>query len=499
MLSKSSRSHSGGNLVPIAAARAEERASSVEKPSPVTCLRAGCDIPEFGNILRYAIALISCTHCSPRAACVRSVAKRRLDEVGHRQAPRRGKAARTALDRRVVDVGVLPLGLGGHCGSASLDRSNERIQPWITVLTGSIMSTKHDACDFQSVLRSEHDAINRRRARLGRPPIQAIGAASPEPGMYDTIGLALSGGGIRSATVCLGALQALNAFGVLQRVDYLSTVSGGGYIGSCLSATLTCSRGAFVLSNPLVLAQIRDPLNYLFPRGSGHVGQALAIIIRGLVANFAIVIAFLLFSSAITIILHPTRARLYLLGQPPIWLPRRHFSLTIYIAFAGLVFFLLWACRLIRFSWSNVDRTPLIASLYLLLLTFIAFCELQPFLISGLFDLRDGTASYSAFSITALGLIAATAVPIAGIVALFQRPFGRLLKRTSETSNITALATWLPGKAVYLVSWNYTAARDMDFVPERSAHAACCTGSMTVEPSLLTLWLFTCGNSAKSR
>src|SRR5262249_37638223 len=44
--------------------------------------------------------------------------------------------------------------------------------------------------------------------------------------------LCLSGGGIRSATFALGVLEGLAAKGVLDRFDYLSTVSGGGYIGS---------------------------------------------------------------------------------------------------------------------------------------------------------------------------------------------------------------------------------------------------------------------------
>jgi GNAT superfamily N-acetyltransferase len=49
---------------------------------------------------------------------------------------------------------------------------------------------------------------------------------------HDLIGLCLSGGGVRSATFNLGVLQALSRLGVLERFDYLSTVSGGGYIGS---------------------------------------------------------------------------------------------------------------------------------------------------------------------------------------------------------------------------------------------------------------------------
>jgi predicted acylesterase/phospholipase RssA len=55
-----------------------------------------------------------------------------------------------------------------------------------------------------------------------------------------TIGLALSGGGIRSATVSLGVLQKLAQAKLLKHVDYLSTVSGGGYIGSALDWWLRC-------------------------------------------------------------------------------------------------------------------------------------------------------------------------------------------------------------------------------------------------------------------
>jgi hypothetical protein len=45
------------------------------------------------------------------------------------------------------------------------------------------------------------------------------------------IGLAFSGGGIRSATLSLGITQALARRGRLYAFDYLSTVSGGGYFG----------------------------------------------------------------------------------------------------------------------------------------------------------------------------------------------------------------------------------------------------------------------------
>ena len=48
--------------------------------------------------------------------------------------------------------------------------------------------------------------------------------------------LCLSGGGIRSATFALGVLQGLARQRIFQRFAYLSTVSGGGYIGAWLSA-----------------------------------------------------------------------------------------------------------------------------------------------------------------------------------------------------------------------------------------------------------------------
>ncbi|HJW82099.1 MAG TPA: patatin-like phospholipase family protein [Acidiferrobacterales bacterium] len=61
------------------------------------------------------------------------------------------------------------------------------------------------------------------------------------------VGLAFSGGGIRSATFGLGVLEAFESPGVnvMRHVDYLSTVSGGGFLGGAYSAwryrQVTCS------------------------------------------------------------------------------------------------------------------------------------------------------------------------------------------------------------------------------------------------------------------
>ena len=50
------------------------------------------------------------------------------------------------------------------------------------------------------------------------------------------IGLALSGGGSRAVAFHLGCLRALNRLGILNRVEVISTVSGGSVIGACLHA-----------------------------------------------------------------------------------------------------------------------------------------------------------------------------------------------------------------------------------------------------------------------
>ena len=63
------------------------------------------------------------------------------------------------------------------------------------------------------------------------------------------LGVALSGGGIRSASFALGVLQSLQNWELFRRVDYLSTVSGGGYIGTALTYFLQAkgmgARGEF--------------------------------------------------------------------------------------------------------------------------------------------------------------------------------------------------------------------------------------------------------------
>ena len=88
--------------------------------------------------------------------------------------------------------------------------------------------------DFGVVFKAEREAIaERRRLRIEGATEATVNQATIE---HDLFGICFSGGGIRSATLNLGVLQGLAERRLLRLADYLSTVSGGGYIGSWFQA-----------------------------------------------------------------------------------------------------------------------------------------------------------------------------------------------------------------------------------------------------------------------
>jgi hypothetical protein len=105
---------------------------------------------------------------------------------------------------------------------------------------------------FSMVLSDELDEIyaSRQKRLFDNPAGQAgsIGQLNGAPSVPDCglptqrafdsclFGLALSGGGIRSATFALGLLQGMADRNILPYIDILSSVSGGGYISSWLIA-----------------------------------------------------------------------------------------------------------------------------------------------------------------------------------------------------------------------------------------------------------------------
>jgi hypothetical protein len=134
--------------------------------------------------------------------------------------------------------------------------------------------------------------------------LKCLGHDPKDAGGEPLAALCLSGGGIRSASFCLGALQALASKGLLEQFHYLSTVSGGGYIGSWLSAWRAAAGGdelVFKALNAGTLTGVEAPeirgirynSNYLTPKLgllSADTWTVIALYIRNLVLNWALFI-----------------------------------------------------------------------------------------------------------------------------------------------------------------------------------------------------------------
>ncbi|MEM7377361.1 MAG: hypothetical protein AAF460_07635, partial [Pseudomonadota bacterium] len=115
-----------------------------------------------------------------------------------------------------------------------------RLEQWLDKHKGE--GDKKGAYDFSDVLREELDDIAARWAQYPAGAVRTL-ATGPDAPHRPTVangvvGVGFSGGGIRSATVNLGITQALHHHGVFDHIDYMSTVSGGGYLGSSLSALM---------------------------------------------------------------------------------------------------------------------------------------------------------------------------------------------------------------------------------------------------------------------
>ncbi len=122
--------------------------------------------------------------------------------------------------------------------------------------------------------------------------------------------LCISGGGIRSATFALGALQSMADRNLLDKFDYLSTVSGGGYIGSWLTAWIQRAGGCDkvipklkrdapkpVHPDPDPIQHLRDYNNYLTPKLGFFSGDTLTVaatIVLNMTLNWLVLVPLLM-------------------------------------------------------------------------------------------------------------------------------------------------------------------------------------------------------------
>ena len=112
----------------------------------------------------------------------------------------------------------------------------------------------------EQVIQEEKAILLERRKKLGLEHGDA-----KNPNWY---GISMSGGGIRSAIINMGILKTLNRFGLLEKADYLSTVSGGGYCGAYIQTTLRAlaNKGGYAqLFHDKYMEALRNYGEYLVP------------------------------------------------------------------------------------------------------------------------------------------------------------------------------------------------------------------------------------------
>jgi hypothetical protein len=175
--------------------------------------------------------------------------------------------------------------------------------------------------------------------------------------------LCLSGGGIRSATFCLGVIQALAEHTFLDKFQYLSTVSGGGYIGSWLSAwshrhpdgldgvmkELSIGPVSSTEPEPAPVTRLRALSNYLTPKigaFSADTWTLAATYLRNLFLNWLVLVPLL---AAVVVI---PKLQVGLMPSMSCPLPERFGYLVLLAGFVFLVISL-WYIGLNRPSSGN--------------------------------------------------------------------------------------------------------------------------------------------------
>ena len=289
----------------------------------------------------------------------------------------------------------------------------------------------------------------------------------PQPVPCDANGLAFSGGGIRSAAVCLGALQAIHARHVLESVDYLSTVSGGGYVGACLSAAMSTRGGGMFpfgddIFDSIAVAHLRNYSNYLMPRGrSGarNIAEAAAIILRGLLANFVIVLACLLGSALLTLVAYPGFGSLLcgsfvprlidglLFHIIPInnFVGERPFSFTLWLIGATVAALIVWAVLrsrpwLDRYTDDASSAALTIARVLMIATAAAAFLDLQPVAIARLPAIHGCLETLFGSSAKKIGSAIAALAAFSGAVSAFSSALGSFLQTSEHAKDWTTFA-----------------------------------------------------------
>lgn len=174
--------------------------------------------------------------------------------------------------------------------------------------------------DSERIVKEESAEILDRRA-----DVLQTKTSSARPS--DLCGLAISGGGIRSATFALGVVQSLARSGILAQVDLLSTVSGGGYTGSLLSSYLNDNKtqaanppgprggqppfDTAMAGESHAIRYVRNRSKYMQPSTYSAWAKAAGMALYGIVSNLLILGTLVLLAALLTEVCYGVALRNY--------------------------------------------------------------------------------------------------------------------------------------------------------------------------------------------
>lgn len=254
--------------------------------------------------------------------------------------------------------------------------------------------------------------------RLASAQARADAAARPSSEL-GLAGLALSGGGIRSATFNLGVLQAFAKRGLFDQFDYLSTVSGGSYIGGTLSSLLSeqdvrPSAEDFPLRHDRgheespEIKHLRSGANYLAPRGVLDKIRIPALFLRGLVVNLVLLLPYLIWAVVLTELAYGESLRSAVKSGIRF---ETYYGPTLMAAavLAAWVFAFPLIRRLVPMEWESRNGLERAFSFWFLLSIVVAAINTLPLVVL-VFQSRDLNLNFVASG--GLGTIVAIAAPL---------------------------------------------------------------------------------------
>jgi hypothetical protein len=295
-------------------------------------------------------------------------------------------------------------------------------------------------------------------------------------GTGNLVGLAISGGGIRSATFALGVVQGLGEHGLFREVDYLSTVSGGGYLGGFLSSYLNSdaeevgpwqnrlpfSKTARIEPSPI--RYLRNHSKYLIEGNWIERVRTVGQMLYGILANLFVVCPFVVLLAILTIGYKGAEIRAAVYQHAP----------ATFDWFGWLILGLLFALGLILGIVQNLgrcgpkldkirDKFERFTAVFLVFTALVALYELLPAIFSGYSRLMD-------VRISALPINLAVLVPLVHgtLLVLTQRypTWNRVLLRLFWlTAPLAFIVLYLSLTLSWITDWHESPKSEWIMIP----------------------------------